>query len=108
MGKTTRAVLEAIVHAEAKPSAQENKQAAAVVDATVNVLKAESTVEKAVMPQVLAKAKADAKETFETLDVASVGTQAAADVAAKVAVAEIDGASGEKLVKEVRVKAEKA
>lgn len=106
--KTTKAVLKAVTDAEEKTETKEEKKATAVVDATMNVLKTESTVEKAVAPQVIAKAKEDAKQTFEKFDEAKVGTKASADAAAKVALAEIDGASGKKLNKEVEANAEKA
>jgi len=108
MEKTTQAVVKAVSEAEEKTVSTEDRKAGAVVDATMNVLKDESNVEATVPREVLEQAKSDATKTFEELANAKMGTNAAADAAAKVAVAEIDGASDSKVNKDVKTNAEEA
>lgn len=102
------AVLKAVQHAESKHEKQEEKEATAVADATMDVIKSESDASNVVPEAVLDKAKDEAKKTFKELDEANVGNKVAADAAAKVAVAEVDGASGLDLKKKVKKDAEEA
>merc|ERR1719436_2146570 len=74
----------------------------------MNVLKSESDAPRMVPQAIVEEAKAEAKKTFEDLDNAKVGVKAAADAAAKVAVAEIDGATDTGLQQGVKENAEKA
>jgi len=107
--KTTAAVLKAIERAESKhDSKKEDEQASAVADATLGVIRSESDAGVTVPEGVLAKAKGEAMKTFKELDDDNVGAKVAADAAAKVAVAEVDGASGLDLKKGVKENAEQA
>jgi len=106
--KTTEAVAKAVVTAENKPEGKVDKEASAVSDATMAVIKTESEASQEVPDEVLEKARAEAKSTFKELRDAKVGTKAAADAAAKVAVAEVDGASDMAVASDVKENAEKA
>merc|ERR1712032_1481369 len=77
--KTTEAVLEAVTHAEQKPTTDEDKKATAAVEATMEVLKTEGVVDKSVSADIIAKARQEGTQTFKELDEAKVGTKAAAD-----------------------------
>mmetsp|Transcript_98723 Transcript_98723/g.156075 ORF Transcript_98723/g.156075 Transcript_98723/m.156075 type:complete len:277 (+) Transcript_98723:36-866(+) len=108
-GATAAAVVRAVNEAESKHDAnKEDKEAGAVADATMGVIKSESDASDIVPEEVLAKAKGEAIKTFKQLDKADVGTKVAADAAAKVELAEVDGASGLNLKKDVKENAEKA
>jgi len=104
--KTTEAVVKAVAKADGKTT--EDKAADAVATATMDVIKSESHVGEEMPEDILEKAKKEAKDTFKELKDAKVGTKAAADAAAKVAVAEIDGASDMDVSKDVKANAEKA
>lgn len=106
--KTTEAVVNAVAKAENTPDKTEDKAANAVASATMDVIKSESHVSEEMPEDILEKAKKEAKDTFKQLKDAEVGTKAAADAAAKVAVAEVDGASDMDVSKDVKANAEKA
>jgi len=107
--KTTEAVVKAVAKAENTPELKtEDKAANAVAAATMDVIKSESHVSEEMPEDILEKAKKEAKDTFKELKDAKVGTKAAADAAAKVAVAEVDGASDMDVSKDVKANAEKA
>lgn len=106
--ETTQAVVEAVSEAEQKPESTEDKKAEAVAEATMDVIKAESSVEKNVSQAVLDAAKDEARVTFEELDKTKIGTKAAADAAAKVAIAVLDTASHKQVNAEVETNAEEA
>merc|ERR1712217_827399 len=106
--KTTEAVVSAVSNVESKQEPKEDKKADAVVAATMNVLKTQGGESAEVSQAIVYEAQIEAKKTFKDLDNANVGTKAAADAAAKVAVAEIDGASDTGLKQGVKDNAEKA
>lgn len=114
--KTTEAVVKAVVEAENKPKEantnakqdEENKEASAVAKATTEVLDTETVADDTVSERIMTKASNDAKKTFKDLSESGVGSKAAADAAAKVAVATVDGASDLTLPHEAKRNAEKA
>jgi hypothetical protein len=106
--KTAAAVVKAVVSAESNSAAAEEKEAAAVADATVEVVKSESPGADKLPEEVMAHARVEAQKTFTELKDAKVGTEASADAAAKVVVAEVDGASGLDMSSDVQKNAEKA
>lgn len=114
--ETTIAVAKAVVQAENKhegsaKNAKEievNKEANAVAAATTEVLDTETSAGDTVSDRVMEKASDDAKKTFKDLSASGVDSKVAADAAAKVAVATVDGASDLTLPHEAKENAEKA
>jgi len=106
--QTAGAAMQAVMAAERKPVATADKEASAVADATMKVVESESLIGEEMPEAVMDRARNQAKKTFQELKDAKVDTAASADAAAKVAVAEVDGASGLVLDSDVKKNAEKA
>lgn len=106
--ETAGAAMQAVMAAERKSGATADKEASAVADATMKVVESESLIGEEMPEAVMDRARNQAKKTFQELKDAKVDTAASADAAAKVAVAEVDGASGLVLDSDVKKNAEKA
>lgn len=119
--QTTEAVMKAVEQAEDKPEGtsvasllesdkekKEDKEATAVAKAATEVLDTETLAAEVVPERVMEKASTDAKKTYKDLSEGGVNSKAAADAAAKVAVATVDGASDLTLPSEAKKNAEKA